>query len=462
MIITSYGFLLLFFPLTLLLYWGVFRSSRQKLWFLCFASYLFYALGGWLFTALLLGLSLTTFWLARIKRAGWGIALNLLALAFFKYWNFGAENINNLTSSLGVSAFAPLLGFALPLGISFYVFKHIGYLIDVRSGKYRATSDFLLFTTYSAFFPQISAGPISQFDDTGGQLAQLPRRLSSEAVYDGLMHISIGLIKKLMLADALSESLRTGLYAPGDAGAGMLWAWLSVILYALQLYLDFSAYTDLALGVAYLLGVKLPPNFNNPYLATNPGQFWQRWHMSLSNWFRLYLFSPLSRSLLKRWGTSRQAQAQYTANLVTMGLVGLWHGAGWGFILWGIYHGLLLNLYAWAGRRKLRLDSHLLLIILVLIGWALFLSPDLAFAGRLLAQMFGAGGIGSPEALSALYTPYTLFIAAAAIFITLSGLVEAANLPRIQNPAAAFLLGVLALVAILQLGEAATFIYVQF
>lgn len=462
MVITSYGFLLLFLPLTLIIYWGVCRKAHQKLWFLAIASYVFYGLGGLQFTILLLGLSLITFWLARMGRGGWGIALNLLALAFFKYWNFGAENLNTLVHTLNLASLLPLLNLALPLGISFYVFKHIGYLIDVRSGRYPATRDFLLFTTHSAFFPQISAGPISQFDDTGTQLAHLPDRLDADFAYNGLIHVSLGLIKKLLIADALREALQTGLYAPGETGAGFLWAWFSVILYALQLYLDFSAYSDLVLGVAYLLGVKLPPNFNNPYLATSPSQFWARWHMSLSNWFRLYLFSPLSRWLIKRWGVSRQAQAQYSANLVTMALVGLWHGAGWGFILWGIYHGLLLNVYAWAGRRKTHLEGHVPLIIAVLIGWALFLSPDLAFAGRLLSQMFGLGGIGSLEALFTLYSPYTLFIATAAGFITLTGLVEAANLPRINNPAAAFLLGALAVLAILQLGEAGTFIYVQF
>jgi alginate O-acetyltransferase complex protein AlgI len=458
MVITSYGFLLLFLPLFFLFYW----RTRHKLLVLFIASYLFYALGGLLFVPLLLGLSLATYALAHRQRTGIGIALNLLALAFFKYWNFGVDTANSFTSSLGLGHFFPLISLALPLGISFYVFKHIGYLLDIRARRYPPITNSLLFITYSAFFPQISAGPMSVSNDTLRQLANIPSRLDSNQLYQGLTFISVGLVKKILIADPLSSALATGLFTAGESGSGLIWAWSSVVVYALQLYFDFSAYTDIALGIGSLFGITLPPNFNNPYLATSPADFWTRWHISLSTWFRFYLFFPFSRSLLKRWGANRSELAQYTSNIVTMSLIGLWHGAGWGFVLWGLYHGLLLNAYAWAKRRRVPLEGHFLLVITVLIGWALFLSPDLPFAANLLSNMFGLAGIGSFAALLSLYSPAALLIAVVALFLTIVGRIESANLPSLRHPAYAAALGVLAVLCLIHLGAAVQFIYIQF
>lgn len=450
MMITSYGFLLVFLPLVVLIYWRL--PQRYRLACLGIVSYLFYALGGLAFVPLLLGLSLVTFGLARRHSFRLGILLNLLALALFKYWNFGVANLMLLN--------LPLLELVLPLGISFYVFKHIGYLLDVQAGQYAPTSNALLFVTYSAFFPQISAGPLSSGDDTLKQLASLPEHLSAEQVYQGVVAISIGLIKKIIIADSLHTALQAGFY-PGVEN-GMVWAWVGVVIYALQLYFDFSAYTDMALGVGLLFGVTLPPNFNNPYLAKSPAEFWQRWHISLSQWFRAYLFTPLSRALLRQWGLPRAEVAQYTANLVTMGLVGLWHGAGWGFVLWGLYHGLLLNGFAWAKRRKIRLENPILLIVLVLIGWALFASPTLDFATYLLGNMFGGYGLGSLAALDVFWEPNALLVLVTAGILTFTGRVEAANFPPLNRPIYAALLGALAVLSVIHLHEAAAFIYVQF
>jgi alginate O-acetyltransferase complex protein AlgI len=452
----SYLFLLLFLPVTLGLYWLACRTARAKLVLLCAVSLLFYALGGLVFLPLLVGLSLATYGLARIQRTTLGVILNLGALLLFKYWNFGAENVNALTHSISLPAFAPLLMLALPLGLSFYTFRHIGYLLDVRGNRYLPTSDFLAFLTFSAFYPQISAGPISSFEDTGTQLRNLPARLSGEAAQTGLLHISLGLIKKLLIADTLANALSGGM----NTGDGVLWAWTTVVLYALQLYFDFSGYTDLVLGVSYLFGVALPPNFNNPYLATSPSQFWTRWHMSLSNWFRFYLFLPLSRTLLRRWGMARKEAAQYASNFITMGLIGLWHGAGWGFVLWGLYHGLMLNLYAWANHRRIRLEGHVLLLLIVLLGWALFLSPDLGYAANLFRSLFGLNGLGEFDKLSSIYNTSTLLVASIAVLLTASGRVEAANLPTDRRYAWVF--GALAALALLHLSGAARFIYVQF
>jgi alginate O-acetyltransferase complex protein AlgI len=266
----------------------------------------------------------------------------------------------------------------------------------------------------------------------------------------------MGLVKKLLIADTLANALSSGM----GAGDGALWAWTTVLLYALQLYFDFSGYTDLVLGVSYLFGIGLPPNFNNPYLATSPSQFWTRWHISLSNWFRFYLFLPLSRTLLRRWGMARKEAAQYASNFLTMGLIGLWHGAGWGFVLWGLYHGLMLNVYAWANRRRLRLEGHIPLLLIVLLGWALFLSPDLGYAANLFRRLFGLNGLGTFDKLTSIYNANTLLVALTAAMLTASGRVEAANLPKDRRYAWVF--GALAALALLHLSGAARFIYVQF
>ena len=237
----------------------------------------------------------------------------------------------------------------------------------------------------------------------------------------------MGLAKKVLIADVLSRTLQGTLFAQPAPQNGLIWSWAAVIIFALQLYFDFSGYTDIALGVGYLFGVTLPPNFNNPYLARNPSDFWQRWHISLSNWFRFYLFSPLSRSLLKR--TRRAEFSQYTANLITMLLVGLWHGPQWGFVLWGGYHGILLNVYAWARRRRLKINVPLLgnviLIAAVLVGWVFFLSPTFNFSMNLLAGMFNSRGIGSFNEVLNTFGSSSLMIVLFALLITLTGITEA-------------------------------------
>ena len=465
MTIISYAFLLLFLPISLFIYWVFLRTPRLKLWGLSILSVLFYGLAGWKFIGLLLGLSLATFLLAKWRRTGWAILLNILALFLFKYWNFGADNLNALGADVGLNSFAPAWRLALPLGISFYTFKHLGYLIDVRQKRYAPTTDMVAFIAFSTLFWQISAGPISSFEDTGIQLQNLPRRLSSENIYQGLLHICLGLAKKLLIATPLYWALQSTLFVDEMNFGGLIGSWFNITLYALQLYFDFSGYTDIVLGGALLFGLKLPPNFNNPYLASNPSQFWQRWHMSASTWFRLYLFSPISRSLLRRWGTTRREIAQIVANMVTMLLIGLWHGAGWGFILWGGYHGLLLSVNGLASRRRWKLPhpaiSTVLLVIAVFIGWAFFLAPNLNFAFDLLAHMFGLHGIGSVATLQDWYDKPVLLTTLVAILIVLSGRTEAANIPKL-NPITAFLFGILGVLSLLQLGDSVEFIYVQF
>jgi alginate O-acetyltransferase complex protein AlgI len=465
--VASYGFILLFVPLTLFLYWKIFRHPQQKLWLLCVASYVFYAFGGLPFLAVLVGMSLITYWTARHNLMVWGIVVNLAVLVLFKYPNWQAASSGPFSAVLQFPGFASLLRGALPLGISFYVFKHVGYLLAVRAGRYPATSDLLVFLTFSALFLEISAGPISSFRVTGNQLQALPQKANPDHIYNGLIYISVGLAKKVLIANKLSTALQSQFFALPAGGSGVVWAWSSLIMFALQLYFDFSGYTDLVLGIAYLFNITLSPNFDNPYLATSPAAFWQRWHISLSNWFRVYVFFPLSRALLKRFGPERKGLAQSIATMLTMILVGLWHGATWPFVLWGAFHGLLLNFHAWTnGLSILNLQSRKLrqisILVAVLIGWALFLSPDMSFATTVFVNLFGGGGLGSFASLSALYSPDVLATTIIGVLIALSGSSEACDIAPIRQPVVAFLVGVLALICILHLGTVVNFTYVRF
>lgn len=464
--ITSHIFLLLFVPLALAGYYWLTKTPRQKMFFLLGVSLIFYAFAGLPMILVLVGLSLATFFLARWNRFGWGVLLNLGALLIFKYLDFGIENVNAVLKAVNVSFAIGFLKLVVPLGLSFFVFKHIGYLLDVQQKRYPASDDIWAFATYSAYFPQISAGPISSFKDTGGQFASLPERLTGDQVRSSLIYISLGLAKKIFIADTIGQLLSSSVNQVGGF-TGIIPAWYMVIAYAAQLYFDFSGYTDIVLGVSGLFGLRLPQNFNNPYLASNPGEFWERWHMSLSMWFRTYLFSPLSRSLLKKWGSDKREMAQYAANIVTMTLVGLWHGAGWGFILWGFFHGVFLNVGAWWKRQNRTLPfgiERAILLFAVLLGWALFMSPNATYLVYLYQQMFGFGGLGDFKQISDLLSTNASLTLLFALPIAFSGMAEAANFEskvRI-NRYVLIALGLVAAIAVLMIEGQTSFIYIQF
>lgn len=461
----SHEFLLLFIPLTLAAYYWVTKTSRQKMFFLLVISYFFYSLAGWKFIPVLFGLSLATYALAKWNKFGWGVLLNLAALILFKYWNFGIENLNLIFSPFNIKL--GLLHFGLPLGLSFFIFKHIGYLLDVQQKRYAPAADFWTFAAFSAYFPQISAGPISSYKDTASQFDKLPNTLSGEQIASGLISISLGLAKKILIADTINK-LITSPFNSISGFSGLIPAWYLVIAYAVQLYFDFSGYTDLMLGVSQLLGVRLPQNFNNPYLANNPAEFWERWHMSLSSWFRIYLFAPLSRSFLRKWGSDKREQAQYIANLITMSLVGLWHGSGWNFILWGAYHGIFLNLGAMWKRANRKIHPALekgIFLFFILIGWALFMGKSAGYLMHLFAQLFGLGGLGQQSVILNLFQKDATLALLFAIPIAFSGVAEAANLEKqIEgNKFALIALGVVAALCILLINKVADpFIYIQF
>ena len=466
MSITSHSFLLLFIPLIVGSYYWLTKTPRQKMFFLLAASYFFYALAGLKMIPALFGLSLVTYWAGRTNRTNIGILSNLAALILFKYWNFGIENINLLISSLHLGSTLGLLKLGLPLGLSFFTFKHIGYLLDLQQKRYSSSTDFWAFATYSAYFPQVSAGPISNFKETSSQFDKLPDRLTNDQFLSCLIYISLGLAKKILIADTIGELLASSVNQVGGF-SGLIPAWYLVIAYAAQLYFDFSGYTDMALGVSALFGIRLPQNFNNPYLAANPGEFWERWHMSLSTWFRYYLFFPLSRHYLRKFGSEKREWAQYTANLITMSLIGLWHGAGWNFILWGFYHGVYLNIGAWRKQRNLTIPNFVergFFLLAILLGWALFMGSSMDYLVHLFKQLFGFGGLGSFELVTSLVKDNSFLALIFGIPIAFSGLTEAHNLEgRIRERRLSLaLLGAVAALCILLIDKAGGFIYIQF
>lgn len=399
MLFNSHIFILAFLPLTLAGFFLLARlesSLPARLWLLA-ASLVFY--GWWSLPHLgqLLAVVYCNYLLARAiaaSRGGmrarrlmqFGVAANVAWLAWFKYATFIAGNVAVLT---GID-FA-IAAVVLPLAISFYTFQQIAYLVDVQRGEAEAYGlvDYALFVT---FFPQLIAGPIVHHADMMPQFRQpTTYRFQDDAFAAGIAFFVMGLVKKLAIADPVGALATPTFAAAGDPG--MLEAWLAVSAFTIGLYFDFSGYSDMAVGLARMVGIRLPYNFASPYQAASIIDFWRRWHMTLSRFLRDYVYIPL--------GGSRRGTARRQVNLMaTMLLGGLWHGAGWTFLVWGGLHGfyLLVN-HAWSAtlaRRFVlpRLVAWGLTLLAVMVAWVFFAAPSLDAAFGVLAGMAGLNGIG--------------------------------------------------------------------
>ncbi len=311
---------------------------------------------------------------------GVGVAANLGLLAYVKYANFAYANVDPLVAAwLGVHL-PHMRAIALPIGISFIVFEKITYVVDVHRGVSRPALNVRDYLLYVFLFPKLLAGPIIKYHDIAQQLIHRPRRLDD--VGAGLTRFAIGLAKKVLLADPMGE-LADMVFAPGEA-IGFRLAWLGAIAYALQIFFDFSGYSDMAIGLARMMGFRLMENFVRPYLAIGFGDFWRRWHISLSTWIRDYLYIPL--------GGDRVSTPRLYLNLWICVLAsGLWHGAAWTFVLWGAYHGLFLTLDRLFVKRLLtalpRVAGIGFTFLAVTIGWVVFRAPDAGAALTYLAAM---------------------------------------------------------------------------
>lgn len=389
-------FLFGFLPVVLVCYFLLparWRTGRNTV--LLIFSLAFYCWGGVaLLPALLVscvGNWAAALWAApgrRGRKAVYGIALagNLLMLGYFKYTGFLLENLQ----ALGLDVTVPSI--ALPAGISFFTFQAMAYLTDVYRGTIPAERSLPRLTLFMAFFPQLLQGPILRYGEFAPALTQ--RQENSEDAAAGATRFCFGLAKKVLLADSLGV-IADAAFSSGDR-LTMSLAWLGGIAYTLQLYFDFSGYTDMAIGLGRIFGFRLPENFNYPYISKSASEFWRRWHMTLSFWFRDYVYIPL--------GGNRCSRGRQILNLMAVWmLTGLWHGSAWNFVLWGLYYALLLmgEKFLW-GKFLEKLPAavrHVYALVLIIIGWVLFRSGSLAQVGQMVAAMFGAapGGLWQPE-----------------------------------------------------------------
>jgi alginate O-acetyltransferase complex protein AlgI len=386
------AFVLAFLPPVLGLYYACgSRAARQAV--LVAASLLFYGLWDWRFVPALAGLTVANWAVARAWgawRRDWilvgGVAMNLAVLGVCKYANFLGANVAAL---LGVG-FVPF-SIILPLGVSFFTFQKISYLVDLRRGD-RHVYGLLEFAAFVTFFPQLIAGPLVRHNEMIPQFQRDPRGPAAwENLARGACLFTIGFAKKVGIADTLAMTCDPVFAAAAAGPVGLAAGWVGAAAYALQIYFDFSGYSDMAIGLALMFGLRVPLNFDAPYRAVGVRDFWRRWHMTLSRFLRDYVYVPLGGN---RRGAGRQA-----ANVVTtMLLGGLWHGAGWTFVVWGGLHGAALALESAGARAGWRLPRALgwgATLLFVVLAWVPFRAPDFATALRVYEGLLGASGVGT-------------------------------------------------------------------
>jgi len=398
MVFASPIFLWLFLPLTLAAYYLVPRAWRNGV--LLVASLAFYAWGEMRYVPLILG-SVVFNWLMGIAigssldvagRRRWlviAVAGNLATLAVFKYANFAVANVNTLAPILGTSPFV-LATIPLPLGISFFTFHAISYVVDVYKRNAEPQRRIGTFSLYIMLFPQLIAGPIIRWRDIAQQLAERDSRMADFAY--GVRRFVLGLGKKVLIANTLAGIADPIFALPGNALTTPL-AWLGLACYTLQIYFDFSGYSDMAIGLMRMFGFRILENFNYPYIARSVREFWRRWHISLSNWFRDYLYIPLG-------GNQKSTRRAYANLVIVFLLCGLWHGASWPFVLWGIWHGVFLVIERAGLSRVLerhRWAAHVYTLIAVMGAWVLFRCDTLAHAGGYYAALAGFAGADAVE-----------------------------------------------------------------
>lgn len=381
MVFTDLIFLFCFLPISVLLTKQIKNIKLQNILLVVF-SLLFYAWSNPIYVVLLILSILWNYFTAFELEAQddektkkilliVSVVVNLFILGFYKYTGL-LMDILHIQSNLKI---------ALPVGLSFFTFSELSYIFDVYNGKSKPQKSIILFTLYVSFFGKISMGPIVSYHEMEDQLTN--RTLSKAQYASGMVLFSKGLIKKVLLADQLSY-----VYSILQNNTSTLGVWLLAISYMLQIYFDFSGYSDMAIGLSRFFGFDFKPNFDHPYTATSVQDFWRKWHISLSQWFRDYLYIPL--------GGNRVDKNTYIRNIfIVWFCTGLWHGANWTFILWGLYYGCLLLLEKFYLREKLeklpKPISHIYTLLVVLIGWVFFMSPNITTAFTTLGKMIGIG-----------------------------------------------------------------------
>ncbi len=409
MVFSSYLFIFFFLPLALLGYYAAPKKLRHLT--LAIFSYIFYGWANPWFCLLMLFNTSVDYTNGRLMQAyparkklfvALSIVCDLAILGFFKYFNFELDNYNATMAALGIPE-AQYLGFfrvVLPLGISFYTFQSMSYVIDVYRGDAKVVTNFIDYACYVSMFPQLVAGPIIRFQDVADQLRE--RTLTWEKFARGVSFFMLGMAKKVLLANPCGKIADTT-FNTGDLSC--FDAWYGAVAYAFQIYFDFSGYSDMAIGLGLMLGFVFAKNFDSPYRSKSITEFWRRWHLSLSTWLRDYLYIPL--------GGNRKGSVRTYINLaLVMLLGGLWHGASWNFLIWGGIHGGYLAFERAQGKESIyhKLPALLQIIItffIVLIAWVFFRADTLPDAWQYLKCMFGGATPGQGEAVRGLiYNPY--------------------------------------------------------
>ncbi len=391
MVFSSLIFLFIFLPLFLAAYYISPRCMRNFIFFA--GSLIFYAWGEPIYVLVMLFSAMWDYCMGlliaknrhrkQIARLGLisSIAVNIALLGFFKYFNFFMDSLNH-TFGLNIS----FLTIALPIGISFYTFQTMSYTIDLYRGKIDVQRNFISFGAYVAMFPQLIAGPIVTYDKVAKELDHRTETVGQFA--DGVLLFIQGLGKKVLIANQIGLLWETMHTTPPEE-LSVLGAWLGMIAFALQIYFDFSGYSDMAVGLGKMFGFELPKNFNYPYTAKSVSEFWRRWHMTLTSWFRNYVYIPLG-------GNRVRSLKLYRNLLIVWFLTGFWHGAGWNFIVWGLYFAFFIILERIFLQKLLnRIPiwlAHGYLLLVVLLGWVFFASDSLSDAGVYLKTMFGLAG----------------------------------------------------------------------
>lgn len=415
MVFSSIVFLFTFLPITLALYF-IIPVRRVRNIVLLLVSLVFYAWGEPVYIFLMIFSIVFNYFLGRdidfnkddskAKKRSLlcAVIVNLLILGFFKYYGFAIESLNAI-----LPFEIPYKELSLPIGISFYTFQTMSYIIDVYRGKVPVQKDIINFGVYVSMFPQLIAGPIVRYVDIDAQLNDRHESLSMFG--NGAMYFIRGLAKKVLIANNIGM-LFTTVSQMAFGEFSVVTAWLGAIAYTFQIYFDFGGYSDMAIGLGKMFGFNFMKNFDYPYISKNVTEFWRRWHISLGTWFREYVYIPL--------GGNRVNAGRHIRNiLVVWFLTGLWHGASWNFVVWGMYYGVLLlfEKYVLVKFEKYipSVLRHIYTMVLVIIGWVFFFSPDLSFAGKYIGVMFGVGASGFCDTAGIYYllTNFLLLIFAA-------------------------------------------------
>lgn len=392
MVFSSITFLVYFLPIFLLAYH--LTPNKFKNACILLFSIVFYAWGGPKFIFVILGTTFLDFFLVnkmyeakteKNKKVLLVISLimNLGLLFYFKYFNFFIDNINSVLGMVGVSEIK-WLKIILPIGISFYTFESVTYVVDVYRGIHKPLKNFWHYQTYILLFPKLIAGPIVRYHDIADQITNREKNYTAEIKLSGFYIFCLGLAKKVIIANTIGAQA-DDVFKLNVSEIDTAAAWVGALAYTFQIYFDFSGYSDMAIGLCKIMGIRLPENFNNPYLSSSITEFWRRWHITLGNWMKNYLYIPL--------GGNKVNSTRLYLNLFIVFLAsGLWHGASWNFVIWGAFHGLflvlerlfLLNVYAKTGK----IISTLFTFIIVVVGWVYFRTEDLSQANHIIKTMF--------------------------------------------------------------------------